>query len=997
LHAWVPLAATLVYVLLFLVIVFNRRWPKQNRLFAVYLLAAIIWTFTTFLLRSSLFLDHKLLLFSISAFASMWWVVQLYHFSRTFINLPAGFGLWFGYASLATFGIMAALGQAPPAVTFSSGNVTPVYGWWFVLYIGHFLILTVIGGFSLAQRLRTLDEPRERNKAGYLLLAISLLAAFGFTGITPLAFAFPLSHIGGLLAGTILAYAIVKHELISVNLVLRRGMVWTGIAIISITVYLTFFSVANRLVGFRMEFAAWTLSSLAEGIIAIAIFQLRHPIKRKIDRLFFRKNFEYREELSNFIRHEIRGVFSLQELSERLLPPLAKVLDCQQAYLLLPAIDSGDFIIEFSEPLEPAAPAMRIWRGSPLLKWLGRENRYLTKDDVEILPEFRGMWQSERESLKNLGIEMLFPFVSRGILIGILALTRKHSGKYSLEDTSLVEQVTGQVAISLEKERLQEELRKRQQELSLINHLVGVMTSSLNIQEVYDTFIAELKQIIPVTFAAVAIIEGDKIHFSALHSEVGSAWHIGEKIKLEGSATEWVVSHRRGLIEPDLSRDRMFFTGKEYLEHGIRSIVYLPLIAKDEGIGCLVIASRKPNAYREEQLHLLERMASQISTSVANAQLYASAEQRARIDGVTGLFNRRHFDESIKREIDRHSRQGSVLSVVLLDLDNFKGYNDLMGHMDGDRLLGRIGNVIKKALKSIDIPFRYGGDEFAILLPNTSAEEAFVAAERVRNKISGGVESGPFLVTASLGIASWPGDGLTPDDIINAADQALYYAKQTGGNRTCKVSQVLPQPTESLEMAPGIEKEILNTIYALAATIEAKDPYTYGHSRKVRGYAVALAEAISLPSEKVTVISHAALLHDIGKIGIIDGVLHKADKLDRHEWQQIKSHPQLSRIIVGRVPRLTPCLPAILHHHERWDGAGYPDGLKGEAIPLEARILAIADTFDAMTSNRPYRVALSVKEAVNELSRCAGGQFDPRLVEAFMPIALAAKPEQIKV
>lgn len=992
-----PLAATAVYLSLMVVIVFDRHWSKQNRLFTWYLLAASLWTASTYFLRSEFFLDQKLILLRIVIFASMWWAVQLYCFAREFINLPSGIGAWFGYVSLAAFGVLAVLGIAPQSVSFAGGTVTPVYGWWFILYAGHFLVLTAVGGYGLAHRLRTVEEPRERNKAGYLLLAISLLVVFGFSGITPLANKFPISHLGGLLAGAILVYAIAKYELISVSFVLRRTMAWAGISVISFAIYLTFFLLVSLMPGFKMEFATWATTTLAEGMIAIVIFQIWKPLKKEVDRIFFKKSFEHREELADFIRHGIRGVFNLQELSERLLPLIVKALNCQHAYLLLPVTDHGDFVVEFAEPLPPDMPALRIARHSPVLKWLGHENRYLTRDDIHILPEFRGLWERERDDLRNLNVELLFPFVSRGTLIGILALTPKHSGRYSLEDTKLVDHVAGQVAISLEKERLQEELKKRQQELALINRIVGVMTSSLNIQEVYDTFITELRKITQIDFAAVALIEGDKVRFSALHSDVGEAWKLGEQIDLEGSATDWVITHRQGLVEPDLVRDRMFPTGKKYLESGIRSIVYLPLITKDEGIGCLIIASRRPNAYSEEQLHLLEHLASQVSTSVANAQLYASAEQRARIDGVTGLFNRRHFDESIRREIDRHSRQGSVLSVVMLDLDNFKGYNDLMGHMDGDRLLSRVGNVIKESLKSIDMAFRYGGDEFAILLPNTTGEGAFAAAERVRHNISTELESGPFLVTASFGLATWPNDGLTPDDVINAADQALYYSKQTGGNRTCQVSQILPASTESSEIAPAAEKEVLNTIYALAATIEAKDPYTYGHSRKVRGYAVALAEAISLPPEKVTVVSHAALLHDIGKIGVIDGVLNKTSKLDKQEWQAIRSHPQLSRIIVGRVPRLTPCLPAIFHHHERWDGAGYPDGLKGEAIPVEARILAVADAFDAMTSNRPYRVALSIKDAVKELNHGAGGQFDPELVKAFLPIALTAIPQQTKV
>jgi HD-GYP domain-containing protein (c-di-GMP phosphodiesterase class II) len=199
-----------------------------------------------------------------------------------------------------------------------------------------------------------------------------------------------------------------------------------------------------------------------------------------------------------------------------------------------------------------------------------------------------------------------------------------------------------------------------------------------------------------------------------------------------------------------------------------------------------------------------------------------------------------------------------------------------------------------------------------------------------------------------------------------------------------------------LESASSSEKETLNIIYALAATIEARDPYTYGHSRKVRGFSVALAESLGFPPEKVATISHAALLHDIGKIGILDDILNKPGRLDDNERELIKTHPQLSRTIVGHVSSLTPCLQAILHHHERWDGGGYPSGLKGESIPIEARILSIADSFDAMTSKRPYRNPLSYKEAVEELNRGSGSQFDPRLVEKFLPLAITINPEDME-
>jgi HD-GYP domain-containing protein (c-di-GMP phosphodiesterase class II) len=274
--------------------------------------------------------------------------------------------------------------------------------------------------------------------------------------------------------------------------------------------------------------------------------------------------------------------------------------------------------------------------------------------------------------------------------------------------------------------------------------------------------------------------------------------------------------------------------------------------------------------------------------------------------------------------------------------------------------------------------------------------EAFNVAERVREKVSIEMSAKQIDVTVSIGVATWPGDGSTLDELCSAADTALYYAKRTGQNRTSIASKTLFSLSEPSVNA-NAEAEVLSTIYALAATLEARDKYTYGHSRRVSRFSVSVAEALNLRPEQVATISTAALLHDIGKIGIPDHVLNKDGTLLEEEWDLLRTHPRLSATIIGHVPSLNACLAAVRHHHERWDGTGYPAGLKGEAIPIEARILSVTDAFEAMISNRPYRGPLTYKNAITELEACAGAQFDPTVVKAFIPIALAAAPDDTEL
>jgi len=607
---------------------------------------------------------------------------------------------------------------------------------------------------------------------------------------------------------------------------------------------------------------------------------------------------------------------------------------------------------------------------------------------LDILPEFRSLWEQEKEALTAAEIELFIPVISRDKLVGILVLSRKQSGRYSLEDITLLEDVTTRVAVSIERGYLHEEVRQREEELSLLSHLATIMTSSLDVQQIYDRFIKELRKVMDVDLAAIILVEGDELNLLALTSEIGSAWQTGDRLQLKGTATEWVITNKTALVEPNLSQESRFWTGKYHIKQGVQSMVFLPMLVGDEAIGSLCIANRHPNAYTQSQVQLLSQLASRIATSIENARLYAQAEQRARIDELTGLWNRRHLMERIQIEIGRHSRYGGTFSLVILDLDSFKAFNDRYGHIEGDKLLKQLGTVLRSAIRDADEAFRYGGDEFAIILPQTGVKDAREVAERVRHRIASEIKVGDPPITASLGLASWPMDGIAINEIISAADKALYYAKQSGGNQSQAVLEILPPMAEpATEFEVQQDKGAFSIIYALAAAVDAKDHYAHDHSQKVKEYAVALAKSLDMEPTDVARLSICALLHDIGKIGISDEILNKASELSAEEWEVIKSHPQLGADIVSHVPQLASCLLGILYHHEYYDGSGYPLGLKGEAIPLDARILCVVDAFAAMTSARPYRDALSPEEALEELKKGAGKQFDPNLVEAFISLA----------
>ncbi len=422
---------------------------------------------------------------------------------------------------------------------------------------------------------------------------------------------------------------------------------------------------------------------------------------------------------------------------------------------------------------------------------------------------------------------------------------------------------------------------------------------------------------------------------------------------------------------------------KEKLVNSKLELLY-PIKSRDKLIGILALGKKQSdNLYSHEDIELIISIAGQAGVLIENARLYSQAVAWAHTDGLTKLYNHRYFHERLNEEIARGSRFGTMFSLIMLDIDLFKTYNDTYGHLAGDEILENMGRFIQASLRSIDMAFRYGGEEFAVILPETRLDDAYKVAERIRKTIEVRTRSERGPITVSLGIASWPIDGMAKEEVIARADAALYRAKETGRNRTCLSSEI----TKSEILLPSVEHEIksrsLSIVYALAATVDAKDHHTYGHSRKVSQYAVAISEVLGLPQERIAAIRTAGLLHDIGKISIPDSILNKTASLSQEEWEPVKAHPELGVEILRHVVDLASCLPAILHHHEHYDGNGYPSGLKGENIPIEGRILAIADAYDAMTSLRPYREQLSSQQALDELKRCSGTQFDPDLVHAF--------------
>jgi diguanylate cyclase (GGDEF)-like protein len=590
----------------------------------------------------------------------------------------------------------------------------------------------------------------------------------------------------------------------------------------------------------------------------------------------------------------------------------------------------------------------------------------------------------EREHLSHFGIASLLavPFSVNEEGAGLMLLYSRQATALDPGDLRAVQEIGANAALAIQHSRYAQEARVRADEQSALLRV----SSTLNSGKSLHAILAEICRV-SLGFESV---EGCRIllwHKESDRFEIGAVqtvrdWQTYYQISDRYPAADWPtcrIAMKEKTARGSLVSDQDL-TARERANHAadmIQSIHTFPILIGQEPAGVLSLMSRSHRRFSQNSIRIGHKLAAQAGQAIDRAELIGQLQRRAETDGLTGLLNHRAAYETLDRELAAARKLDEQLSIIIIDLDDFKFFNDTHGHVTGDLVLVEVANALRESSRARDYVARHGGDEFMLILPSTTREMAQVVAERVLKRMSTAtlrVGNLDLPIRVSVGVATYPVNAANRQELIAYGDAAMYSAKECGGGQLGTIDR----RTRSLEVTP------IGALSGLVRAVDRKDRYTKDHSDMVAEYAVRFGRYRGLARQEIEALDTAGRLHDIGKIAVPDSILRKPGNLTPEEDALVRQHVVFSDLIIRGLPDMGLVREAVAYHHERWDGTGYPHGQAGEQIPLLGRIMALADALAAMTHDRPYRRGRSFEQALAEIRKGAGTQFDPDLIDDFI-------------
>jgi len=596
----------------------------------------------------------------------------------------------------------------------------------------------------------------------------------------------------------------------------------------------------------------------------------------------------------------------------------------------------------------------------------------------------------------------------------MVALNTMREFVFEQRDLEVLMTAAGQVSVAVENARLFAEEQRRSRQLAFLNNISRTAISSEDPVHMLGQIASEIQKNFSFDHIGIGLFDYGTKEIE-IKAEAGATAHaMGRRIPIDAGILGRVARTReRALVQNALPGS---LTG---ILPDSRAVLCIPINYGDNLLGVLNIESRNDNAFSPQDALILNTLADLLATALHNAFVFQKLQQQSITDGLTGIKTRRFFWEALSAEWKRASRSGRPFSVVLIDLDKFKEVNDTLGHFECDLVLARVGRLLEQKSRQSNVVARYGGDEFIVLMPETGAEQAQVLAERLRQWMVSDPMLNEHRITGSFGVASFPMHGFSIEDIIRVADAGMYVSKRSGGNMVSTAQEFVesqdsqgqrqqisayiegflqrehtgPEQLEELtstlfKLCGGAEDcnvpLLKEAIESLSRAAESRELRTAGHGDLVARYTEIIARALRLSSQEAADLVYAARVHDVGKIFISERILNKPGPLSDDEFEQLKLHALVGAEIVSTIPHSAMMREAVAHHHQRFDGSGYPDNLRGEEIPLWARIIALADTYANMLTEQSVSSTRTSDQALDDLAKMSGTSFDGMLVRLLL-------------
>ncbi|MBZ5566966.1 MAG: diguanylate cyclase [Acidobacteriia bacterium] len=582
---------------------------------------------------------------------------------------------------------------------------------------------------------------------------------------------------------------------------------------------------------------------------------------------------------------------------------------------------------------------------------------------------------------------------------------------YESRDLELLQTAAGQVAVAIENARLFKEQQRRSRYLAFLNNVSKMAISSQDAAQMLAEIVAEIQQNFDFDHIGIGMLDYVTKEIEIKAEAGATVSGVGKRVPLgSGLLARCARSNEMVLVQDGDSKLASILPDA-------RSVLCLPLTYGESLLGVLNVESRREKAFAGQEVLILRTLADLLATALHNAFVFQKLQQQSITDGLTGIKTRRFFLENLQTEWKRASRSGRSFSVVLIDLDKFKAVNDTNGHLEGDLVLARVGRLLEQKCRQSNVVARYGGDEFVILMPETGVEQAQILSERLRLWLVTDPMLNERQITGSFGVGTFPAHGATAEEVLRIADAGMYVSKRAGGNCVSIAEEFInaggavaqrqlltayiegflqrehtgPESVQELTAtlknmcaASNSRESLMEALYALSRASEGREVHASGLGEAVAREVEVLGRELGMNESELQDVVYAARVHDLGKLILPEKILCKSAPLTEDEFYLVKMHPLVGAEIVSCIPDSERLQDIIKHHHERFDGAGYPDGLRGEQIPLGSRMLFVVDGYLTMMSDRPFAHRMSQSEAIAELERCSGTQFDGMLVRLFL-------------